>query len=86
MSVLLSQVFRRRNPMKYLHNFGKGWGMWKGNDVVNFIDNHDNQRGRGGGGGVITHTEPRIYKVGLHVEIISCVSVFTVHNNDNRMT
>ena len=51
--------------MKHLSNFGTGWGMWSGNDVVNFVDNHDNQRGHGGGGGVITHTEPRNYKVEL---------------------
>ena len=65
--------------MKYLQNFGEGWGMWNGNDVVNFIDNHDNQRGHGGGGGVITHTEPRVYKVGLQVETISCVLCHCVY-------
>ncbi|MCI3325434.1 alpha-amylase family glycosyl hydrolase, partial [Escherichia coli] len=59
----LGKVFRRQNPMKYLVNFGEGWGMWSGNDVVNFIDNHDNQRGHGGAGGVLTHKEPRPYKV-----------------------
>ncbi|KAK7100025.1 alpha-amylase-like isoform X2 [Littorina saxatilis] len=58
----LGKVFRRQNAMKYLSNFGVGWGMWSGNDVVNFIDNHDNQRGHGGGGGVLTHTNPRPYK------------------------
>lgn len=49
--------------MKFLSNFGVGWGMWATDKVVNFIDNHDNQRGHGGGGGVLTHWEPRPYKV-----------------------
>ena len=49
--------------MKYLKNWGTGWGMWATGDVVNFIDNHDNQRGHGGGGGPLTHWEPKPYKV-----------------------
>jgi len=59
----LAKVFRKQNPMKYLANWGTGWGMWASGDVVNFIDNHDNQRGHGGGGGVLTHWEPRPYKM-----------------------
>lgn len=51
--------------MKFLSNWGTGWGMWDSNMVLNFIDNHDNQRGHGGGGGVLTHWEPKPYKVGL---------------------
>ncbi|KAK7490507.1 hypothetical protein BaRGS_00018293, partial [Batillaria attramentaria] len=59
----LGAVFRRQNAMKWLSNFGEGWDMWSGNDVVNFIDNHDNQRGHGGAGNIITHTLPRLYKM-----------------------
>ncbi|XP_059153132.1 alpha-amylase-like [Physella acuta] len=59
----LARVFRRQNPMKFLNNFGTGWGMWSSDMVVNFIDNHDNQRGHGGGGGVLTHWESRPYKL-----------------------
>jgi len=58
----LAKVFRKGNPMKYLGNWGTGWGMWAGGDVVNFIDNHDNQRGHGGAGEVLTHWESRPYK------------------------
>ena len=29
-----------------------------------FIDNHDNQRGHGGGGNLLTHEDPWNYKVG----------------------
>jgi len=59
----LAKVFRKENPMKYLKNWGTGWGMWATGDVVNFIDNHDNQRGHGGGGGPLTHWEPKPYKL-----------------------
>ncbi|ESO93547.1 hypothetical protein LOTGIDRAFT_178520 [Lottia gigantea] len=59
----LGKVFRKQNPLKYLSNFGEGWGMMDGHYAVNFIDNHDNQRGHGGGGSVLTHWEPRPYKM-----------------------
>nr|BAM74656.1 alpha-amylase [Haliotis discus hannai] len=59
----LAQVFRKQNAMKYLSNWGSAWGMLKSDDSVVFIDNHDNQRGHGGGGGVLTHFEPRPYKL-----------------------
>ncbi|KAI8797778.1 C-type lectin domain family 4 member E [Biomphalaria glabrata] len=59
----LANVFRRQNAMKYLSNWGTGWGMWASDSVVNFIDNHDNQRGHGGGGGVLTHWDPKPYKM-----------------------
>ncbi|ESP02078.1 hypothetical protein LOTGIDRAFT_185931, partial [Lottia gigantea] len=61
--IKLGEVFRKKNPMKYLRNFGEGWGMMNGGDVLNFIDNHDNQRGHGGGGSVLTHWEARPYKM-----------------------
>ncbi|XP_055958799.1 alpha-amylase [Patella vulgata] len=59
----LAEIFRKKNAMKYLKTWGEGWGMMRSNDVVNFIDNHDNQRGHGGAGAVLTHWEPRPYKV-----------------------
>ena len=30
-----------------------------------FIDNHDNQRGHGGGGNLLTHKDPWNYKIGV---------------------
>ncbi|XP_076462136.1 alpha-amylase-like [Babylonia areolata] len=59
----LGRVFRRENPMKYLVNWGTGWGMWGGSDVVNFLYNHDNERGHGGGGGPLTFREARAMKL-----------------------
>jgi len=34
--------------------YDAGWGMADGMHAVVFVDNHDNQRGHGGGGGVLT--------------------------------
>jgi hypothetical protein len=39
-----------QNQAKYLKNWGAAWGMPASTDAVVFIDNHDNQRGHGGGG------------------------------------
>ncbi|XP_076082685.1 alpha-amylase-like [Mytilus galloprovincialis] len=61
--IKLAQVFRRQNAAKYLRNWGRPWNMPSSNDVVVFIDNHDNQRGHGGGGGVLTHSDPKRYKM-----------------------
>lgn len=61
----LSDCVRGANGQKlaYLVNFGEDWGFIEGLSAVVFVDNHDNQRGHGGGGGVLTHKEPRDYKV-----------------------
>ena len=29
------------------------------------MDNHDNQRGHGGAGGILTHTQPKPYKMAV---------------------
>ncbi|XP_067663291.1 alpha-amylase-like [Haliotis asinina] len=53
-----------------VHNFGElgnvvdyGWGMTPSSNAFVFVDNHDNQRGHGGGGNLITHKTPRDYKM-----------------------
>ncbi|XP_046987688.1 alpha-amylase 2-like [Schistocerca americana] len=61
----LSNCFRRNNQMKWLVNFGEEWGMVNGNNALVFIDNHDNQRGHGGGGNVLTFQEPKLYKMAV---------------------
>lgn len=61
--VKLADVFRHHNQAKWLRTWGEQWGMPNSNDVVVFIDNHDNQRGHGGGGGPLTFFEPRSYKM-----------------------
>jgi len=48
--------------------YDQGWGMADGLHAVVFVDNHDNQRGHGGAGGVMTASGPGHndwqYKVG----------------------
>lgn len=46
----LAKVFLRNNLASWLVNWGSEWNMPQSEDVVVFIDNHDNQRGHGGGG------------------------------------
>ncbi|CAC5377640.1 AMY [Mytilus coruscus] len=48
--VKLAEVFRGHNPAGHLNNWGEDWKMPKSEEVVVFIDNHDNQRGHGAGG------------------------------------
>lgn len=40
--------------LAYLSNFGEAWGMMPESYCLSFINNHDNQRGHGGGGDLIT--------------------------------
>ena len=35
--------------------YDPGWGMAPSNKALVFVDNHDNQRGHGGAGDVLTH-------------------------------
>lgn len=52
--------------MAYLRNWGEGWGFMPSDKALVFVDNHDNQRGHGGGGSaVITFWDPRIYKMAM---------------------
>ena len=64
-SVKIGEVFLNANGQKlsYLKNFGEGWGFLNGVSAVVFVDNHDNQRGHGGGGNVITFKQSRRYKM-----------------------
>ena len=40
-----------------------GWGMADNDHALIFVDNHDNQRGHGGGGQIITHKQPHDYRL-----------------------
>merc|ERR1711936_828578 len=45
--------------------YDQGWGMADPEHAMVFIDNHDNQRGHGGGGSLLTHKDPWNYKLGV---------------------
>ncbi|PAA52154.1 hypothetical protein BOX15_Mlig014993g1 [Macrostomum lignano] len=49
--------------------YDPGWGMVESTDAFVFVDNHDNQRGHGGGGNVVTYKNPRKYKVAQAVTL-----------------
>lgn len=40
-----------------------------------FIDNHDNQRGHGGGGNLLTHEDPWNYKVIIIIITIIIIGI-----------
>jgi alpha-amylase len=61
----LSDVFHKKTALKYLVNWGVGWGMMPDGNALVFIDNHDNQRGHGGGGDLLTFREPKLYKMAV---------------------
>ena len=59
-SVEIGNTFRN-GQLSWLSNFGEAWGFMPSSLAVVFIDNHDNQRGHGGGGNVITYEDGRLY-------------------------
>ncbi|CAM9397389.1 unnamed protein product, partial [Pylaiella littoralis] len=58
--VEIGNVFRN-GSLAWLSNFGEAWGFMPSYKAVVFVDNHDNQRGHGGGGNVITFEDGRLY-------------------------
>jgi len=61
----LADIFlRHENQAKWLKTWGSAWGMPNSNDVVVFLNNHDNQRGHGGGGAPITFRTSKALKIG----------------------
>ncbi|XP_071983403.1 pancreatic alpha-amylase-like [Engystomops pustulosus] len=64
----LGNVIRKWNgeKMVYLRNWGEGWGFMPHDRALVFVDNHDNQRGHGAGGGsILTFFDSRLYKMGI---------------------
>ena len=59
-STQLGNTFRK-GSLAWLSNFGEGWGFMPSSSAVVFVDNHDNQRGHGGAGNVITFEDGRLY-------------------------
>jgi len=44
-----------------LETLGERWGLMASDQAVVFIDNHDKQRGHGGGGNYLTHQQETLY-------------------------
>jgi alpha-amylase len=81
----ISHVIDRRFGQKlcYLRNFGWKWGFLNDSDAVAFIDNHDNQRGHGGGGSILNFFTGRRYKIANAFMLAwpyGCVQVMSSYN------
>ncbi|XP_055587971.1 alpha-amylase 2-like [Uranotaenia lowii] len=63
-SAEIGRVFHGRDSLHHLNNWGTGWGFLPSHKALVFIDNHDNQRGHGAGGGnILTYKNPKQYKM-----------------------
>jgi alpha-amylase len=56
----LASLFRRGN-ISALESLGESWGFLPSAQSVVFTDNHDNQRGHGGGGWVLTYRDGALH-------------------------
>lgn len=61
----IANILRRHKPLKHTHNWGHEWGLLPSGDALVFVDNHDNQRGHGGAGTVLTYKESYHYKMAV---------------------
>ncbi|ALC40426.1 Amy-d [Drosophila busckii] len=60
----IGKVFRGKDQLRYLVNWGTAWGFAASDRSLVFVDNHDNQRGHGAGGAdVLTYKVPKQYKM-----------------------
>ena len=55
--------------LSWLSNFGTPWGFMPSDQAIVFSDNHDNQRGHGGGGHVLTYKDGKLYELGNIFEL-----------------
>lgn len=60
----IGKVFRGKDQLRYLVNWGTAWGFMPSERSLVFVDNHDNQRGHGAGGAdVLTYKTSKQYKM-----------------------
>lgn len=59
-SYYVGRAFSGNDELVWLESFGEDWGLLPSIDALVFVDNHDNQRGHGG---ILTHKEPKAYKM-----------------------
>lgn len=49
--------------LSQLETLGEGWGLAPNDKAIVFIDNHDKQRGHGGGGTYLTYKDGKLYEL-----------------------
>ncbi|XP_012251560.2 alpha-amylase A-like isoform X1 [Athalia rosae] len=64
-SLKISDAFTGKIQLKNLTNWGLKWGFLPSKYAFVFVDNHDNQRGHGSGGEILTYKNPRKYKMAV---------------------
>ncbi|KAL9922084.1 alpha-amylase A-like [Glossina fuscipes fuscipes] len=65
-SASISRVFRGKDDLRWLINWGPEWGFMPSERSLVFVDNHDNQRGHGAGGSdILNYKNPRQYKMAM---------------------
>ncbi|KAK4876351.1 hypothetical protein RN001_012773 [Aquatica leii] len=63
-SAEIGRIFRSRDKLSHLQNWGPAWDFLSSGDALIFIDNHDNQRGHGAGGeNILTYKNAKQYKM-----------------------
>nr|APU94147.1 alpha-amylase [Sinonovacula constricta] len=60
-SIKIGQAVQNFDQLGNVVDFG--WGMTDSGHAFVFVDNHDNQRGHGGGGSIMTFKRPREYRM-----------------------
>ncbi|XP_026327333.1 alpha-amylase 1-like [Hyposmocoma kahamanoa] len=58
----LSRAFLGRTQLRWLRNWGPQWNLLPSDIAHVFIDNHENQRGYGTGGDILTYKQARQYR------------------------
>lgn len=90
-SAEIGKAFRGANnqQLRWLRNWGTAWGFLPSNKALVFVDNHDNQRGHGGGGSnVLTYKQAKQYKMATAFKlahpfgIVRLMSSFRFTNTD----
>jgi alpha-amylase len=59
----IGRIFKGHTQLKWLRSFGEGWNFLPSKKALTFVDNHDNQRGHGAGGLVVTYKDSKRYKM-----------------------
>lgn len=59
----IGKTFQKKDQLRWLVNWGTSWGFMPSDRSLVFVDNHDNQRGHGSGGDILTHKQSKQYKM-----------------------
>lgn len=58
----ISNAFSGGNLLRWFINWGPSWGLLAHEDTLTFVENHDNQRGHGAGGAILTYKNGKSYR------------------------